>query len=216
MRKKSQYLRDDVLSLLYECNFSTGLVYGEIENTNYGWIPPQTANACLSDLNLAENATTRNSSAPSVLKRDIEWMLHENVLCDVKLRTRAETFPAHWFILSARSPVFRAMLQSDMKEKAQDSIDIEDVDADTVRRMLLYMYSDACEDLQWESASQLYAAADKYQILSLKEECSSFLMSNLDTANACDALMIADLHNDEHLKLNQIYCSNDLDSCLEK
>ncbi|GIX93843.1 speckle-type POZ protein B [Caerostris darwini] len=35
MRKKSQYLRDDVLSLLYEFNFSDGLVYGEIENTNY-------------------------------------------------------------------------------------------------------------------------------------------------------------------------------------
>ncbi|GIY44192.1 hypothetical protein CDAR_538061 [Caerostris darwini] len=79
MRKKSQYLRDDVLSLLYECNFSTGLVYGEIENTNYGWIPPQTENACLPDVNLAEDAKTKNSSAPSVLKRDIEWMLHENI-----------------------------------------------------------------------------------------------------------------------------------------
>ncbi|GIY77609.1 speckle-type POZ protein B [Caerostris darwini] len=54
MRKKSQYLRDDVLSLLYECNISNGLVYKEIENINYGWIPPQTAKACLPDLKLAE------------------------------------------------------------------------------------------------------------------------------------------------------------------
>ncbi|GIY26994.1 TD and POZ domain-containing protein 1 [Caerostris extrusa] len=201
MRNKSQYLRDDVLRLLYECNFSTGLVYEEIENTNYGWIPPQTANACLPDLKLAENTTpTTNQSGPTLMKRDIELMLNENVLCDVKLRTGAETFPAHWFILSARSPVFRAMFQSDMKEKAQDCIHIEDVDADTVRRLLLYMYTDACEDLQWESASQLYAAADKYQILSLKDECSSFLKANLDAANACEALMIADLHRDEHLK----------------
>ncbi|GIY13414.1 speckle-type POZ protein [Caerostris darwini] len=97
MRKKSQYLRDDVLRLLYECDFSTGLVYGEIENTNYGWIPHQTANVCLPDLNLAENTATTNPSAPSVLKRDIELMLHENVLCVVKLRTKAETFPAHCF-----------------------------------------------------------------------------------------------------------------------
>ncbi|GIY22808.1 hypothetical protein CEXT_285101 [Caerostris extrusa] len=168
---------------------------------NYGFIPPQTANACLPDLKLAENTTaTTNPSAPSVLKRDIELMLHENVLCDVKLRTGAETFPAHWFILSARSPVFRAMFQSDMKEKAQDCIHIEDADADTVRRLLLYMYTDECGDLQWESASLLYAAADKYQILSLKDECSFFLKANLDAANACEALMIADLHHDEHLK----------------
>ncbi|GIX69147.1 speckle-type POZ protein B [Caerostris extrusa] len=59
MRKKSQYLRDDVLSLLYECNFSNGLVYGEIENTNYGWIPPQTANACLPVLKLVENTAIK-------------------------------------------------------------------------------------------------------------------------------------------------------------
>ncbi|GIY32285.1 speckle-type POZ protein [Caerostris extrusa] len=62
------------------------------------------------------------------------------------------------------------------------------------------MYTDACGDLHWESASQLYAAADKYQIPSLKDECSSFLKANLDAANACDALMLADLHQDEHLK----------------
>ncbi|GIY19774.1 speckle-type POZ protein B [Caerostris extrusa] len=139
MKKRSQYLRDDVLRLLYECNFSNGLVYGEIENTNYGWIPPQTANACLPVLKLVENTAIKNPSAPSVLKRDIELMLNENELCDLKL-------PAHWFILSARSPVFRAMFQSDMK-KAQECIHIEDVDADTVRRLLLYMYTDACEDL---------------------------------------------------------------------
>ncbi|GIX69141.1 hypothetical protein CEXT_143181 [Caerostris extrusa] len=64
------------------------------------------------------------------------------------------------------------MLQSDMKEKAQDCIHIEDVDADTVRRLLLYKYTDACEDLQWR----------------------------VHAANACEALMIADLHQDEHLK----------------
>ncbi|GIY77614.1 speckle-type POZ protein B [Caerostris darwini] len=65
MRKKSQYLRDDVLSLIYECNFSTGLVYEEIENTNIGWIPPQTANASFPDLKLEENTATTNPSAPS-------------------------------------------------------------------------------------------------------------------------------------------------------
>ncbi|GIX69129.1 hypothetical protein CEXT_143141 [Caerostris extrusa] len=72
MRKKSQYLREDALSFLYQCNFSSGLVYEAIENTNYGWIPPETANACLPDLKLAENTATKNPSAPSVLKRDIE------------------------------------------------------------------------------------------------------------------------------------------------
>ncbi|GIY42102.1 hypothetical protein CDAR_187821, partial [Caerostris darwini] len=78
MRNKSQYLRDDVLSLLYQCNFSTGLIHTKIENTQYGWIPPQTANACFPDLKLAQSTATANPSGPSVLKRDIELMLQEN------------------------------------------------------------------------------------------------------------------------------------------
>ncbi|GIY77616.1 speckle-type POZ protein B [Caerostris darwini] len=78
MRKKIQYLRNDVLSLLYESNFSYGLIYEAIENINYGGIPPQTANACLPDLKLAEITATANPNAPSVLKKDIELMLHEN------------------------------------------------------------------------------------------------------------------------------------------
>ncbi|GIY32286.1 hypothetical protein CEXT_714351 [Caerostris extrusa] len=57
----------------------------------------QTANACLPDLKLAESTATTNQSAPSKsiqvhFKKDIELMLHEKVLCDVKLRTGAEIF----------------------------------------------------------------------------------------------------------------------------
>ncbi|GIY18709.1 hypothetical protein CDAR_68681 [Caerostris darwini] len=105
IRKKSQYLRDDVLSLLYECKFSTGLAYGEIENTNYGWIPPQTANAGLPDLKLAENTATKNPSAPSVLKRDIELMLNENELlnqiyCSTDLDSCLESECAAWLASS--------------------------------------------------------------------------------------------------------------------
>ncbi|GIY77606.1 TD and POZ domain-containing protein 1, partial [Caerostris darwini] len=85
MRKKSQYFRDDVLSLLYECNFSTGLVYEEIENNNYGWIPLKTTIACLPDLKLTECTATTNPSAPTKLirvhfKKDIELMMHEKIL----------------------------------------------------------------------------------------------------------------------------------------
>ncbi|GIX69145.1 hypothetical protein CEXT_143201 [Caerostris extrusa] len=69
-------------------------------------------------LKLGKKYNNNKSKCTFHTERDIELMLHENVLCDVKLRTGAETFPAHWFILSARSPVFRAMCQSDMKEKS--------------------------------------------------------------------------------------------------
>ncbi|GIY43371.1 speckle-type POZ protein [Caerostris extrusa] len=68
-------------------------------------------------------------------------------LSDMKLRTETETFQVHAAVLSARSPVFRAMLTTDMKEKNNCCVDIPDVDNDTLRQMILYMYTDQLEYL---------------------------------------------------------------------
>ncbi|GBO42522.1 hypothetical protein AVEN_196077-1 [Araneus ventricosus] len=66
--------------------------------------------------------------------------------------------------------------------------------------MLLYMYTDSLEELQWETASDLYVAAEKYQIMTLKDKCSSFLKSNLSLSNACKILLLSDLLQDKALK----------------
>ncbi|GBM91380.1 hypothetical protein AVEN_42347-1 [Araneus ventricosus] len=47
---------------------------------------------------------------------------------------------------------------------------------------------------------QLYVASDKYDILSMKRRCSSFLKENLCPTKACDVLELADLHQDDDLK----------------
>ncbi|GFS60260.1 speckle-type POZ protein [Trichonephila inaurata madagascariensis] len=96
---------------------------------------------------------------------------------DVKLRMNTDIVPAHKFVLSA--PVFRALFSKDMKEGTDEFVDIKDVDAATVRRMLLFLYSDCVEDLSWESASHLYSAACKYRIAPLRHRCSSILKENL-------------------------------------
>ncbi|GFY68314.1 TD and POZ domain-containing protein 3 [Trichonephila inaurata madagascariensis] len=118
----------------------------------------------------------------------------------MKLKTKTRTFPAHKFILGARSPVFKAMFTNDMKERNSECVNIEDLDDDTVQRMLQYMYTATVPDLQWDSACNLYTAANKYVILSLKSKCSSFLKDNLSTDNACDLLILSDMHQDEDLK----------------
>ncbi|GBM11922.1 TD and POZ domain-containing protein 1 [Araneus ventricosus] len=207
------FLPNDTLTLLFNCAFSAGVISEGIESISYG-----IRSECIIPLP-ANNAFFKNAEVPDVeknadplissksadveiqgLKEDIIYMLKENIQCDVKLSVDTETFPAHWFILSARSPVFRAMFKSDMKEKAKERIDIEDLKPDTVRRMLLYMYTDTLEEFQWETACALYTAADKYEILALKDKCSTFLKTNLSLTNACKVLVLADLHQDKDLK----------------
>ncbi|GFY70229.1 TD and POZ domain-containing protein 2 [Trichonephila inaurata madagascariensis] len=194
------YLKKEVLSLYCECSWQDGSPSTRtIERIDFGISSP-----FFGDEVSAKSCPTlpevRQCDKILDLKEDLECLYAEGILSDVKLRTSSQTFHAHKAILSARSPVFRAMFQTDMKEKIQECVDVPDLEDDTVRQMLLYVYTNALEDLQWESAMKLYATADKYEIASLKNKCSSFLMQNLCPNNVCDVLVLADMHGDGDLK----------------
>ncbi|GBM94448.1 Protein roadkill [Araneus ventricosus] len=196
LEKKSTYLPNDVLSLRCECGFSCGIIVQEIEATNSEWNVVEKKK--LNNLNLDKE---NEFSVPNcILINDFKSLLNNSCLSDVKLKTKYQTYPAHKTILGARSPVFKAMFSSDMREKISDCVDIEDLNDDTVLRLLRYIYSADVEELAWGSATQLYEAADKYEVLSLKDICSSCLRNNLCPGNACETLALADLHQDEDLK----------------
>ncbi|GFY73528.1 hypothetical protein TNIN_362241 [Trichonephila inaurata madagascariensis] len=80
------------------------------------------------------------------LKEGFHCLYAEGILRDVKLRTTTQIFHAHKNIIYVRSPVFRAMFTTDIKENLQECVDITDLEDATVPRMLLYMYTNAMED----------------------------------------------------------------------
>ena len=65
----------------------------------------------------------------------------------MKVACGDRVFECHQFMLSSRSPVFRAMFQSDMTEAATKRVDIQDLQPDTVNDMLLYIYTGECTGL---------------------------------------------------------------------
>ncbi|GIY97247.1 TD and POZ domain-containing protein 1 [Caerostris extrusa] len=146
------------------------------------------------------SASEERKGLPRTFKDEITSLYKEGILCDTHLRIETESFPAHKAVLSARSAVFKSMFSTDMREKTQEYVDIPNLSSDTVRRMLWLMYSDEVEDLDWERAKCLYFAADKYEILSLKQKCADFLKDNVDISNCCDILLLADTHQDKDLK----------------
>ncbi|GBL97574.1 Speckle-type POZ protein [Araneus ventricosus] len=159
------------------------------------------------------NSSTEGCHTESVitLKEGLISLFSEGILCDIQLKTATEAFPAHKVVLSARSPVFKSMFETDMREKTNNSVEIEDLDATTVRQMLLFLYSDTLDNLDYESARSLYFAADKYQIVSLRHMCSNFLKENLLYSNCCDVLLLADKHQDKDLKISVQDCIADND-----
>ncbi|KAG8183882.1 hypothetical protein JTE90_009938 [Oedothorax gibbosus] len=138
----------------------------------------------------------------STLSRDLLQLYRKKTFSDVTLNTDEDTsLSAHKNILAARSCVFEAMFEKDQTVEGRSGVvDIDDVDSETMDRLLVYLYSDSLEvELWWEQASALYYAADKYAILPLKQECAQVLMVAMTADNVCDVLVLADRHADEPL-----------------
>ncbi|KAG8187276.1 hypothetical protein JTE90_019165 [Oedothorax gibbosus] len=121
-------------------------------------------------------------------------------LSDITLMIGDVRFPAHKAVLSARSPVFTKMFSSDMIEAQSGVVKITDIDIAVMNMMLQYIYSAKVDILNQDSAVKLFSAADKYEVTSLKEKCSAYLKEVLCSDNACDLLVLADMHGDIELK----------------
>ncbi|GFU46566.1 TD and POZ domain-containing protein 5 [Nephila pilipes] len=199
LEQKDLYLKEDALTLNFECFFPIGISYEGIVSTNFKLIVPQTKNALIRSFRKISSVETQSDIAIG-FKEDFKTLYRNGFLSDIKLCTETESFLAHAAILSARSPVFKVMFSDERVEKIKEIVEIFDLDGDTMRRMLLYMYTDVLEDLQWESALGLYQAAAKYQILSLKRKCLAFLEKHLSPITACEALVLADRHQDRDFK----------------
>ncbi|XP_057320817.1 uncharacterized protein LOC130664753 [Microplitis mediator] len=115
---------------------------------------------------------------------------------DVTLVVGKVKIPSHKVILSAHSPVFSRMLQSEMRESKENIINIKDVDAEIILEMLHYFYkgeTKASHDS--EIALKILEVADMYQITKLKDICEGTLLSNMTVDNVLYILGAADDHN---------------------
>jgi speckle-type POZ protein len=106
--------------------------------------------------------------------------------------------PAHKAILAARSPVFDAMFQHNMKEKKMNETVITDVTPAAFKALLRFIYTGHCQ--VGLLAEQLFMAADKYDIEDLKQMCAKELRKKLTVDNAVRLLVLSDLHRANDLK----------------
>ncbi|GFY60564.1 hypothetical protein TNIN_231131 [Trichonephila inaurata madagascariensis] len=198
MENENSYLKNNVLSLYCQCSWSTGYASNEIERIHLGITSLDIDNPIFPKSYVSITEETQSSNKAD-LKKNVECLCAEGILCDVQLRTTTRTFHAHKNILSALSPKFEAMFET-LKQKGEGGVDIPDLDDDTVHHMLLNVYTDGLKDLEWENALKVYSAADKYEILSLKKKCSRLFEESICPSNVCEILILADKHHDNDLK----------------
>ena len=143
---------------------------------------------------LQESEVTEDSD--HTLLKDIKRMLESGHSSDVTLVANdGEEFAAHMSILASRSPVFAAMFKTNMKEKLEKRVEIKDLNAQTVKNLLEFAYTDAVTDASLLLDEQLLYAAHKYHIPGLKMSCEEAMAANLKTENAAELLSMGHEYN---------------------
>jgi len=129
-------------------------------------------------------------------------IFYDKNFTDIKIKCHGQSFDCHMAIL-ARSPVFMAMFQSDMKEKENRTVHIDDFKIGVVGEMLKFIYTGdvSSPDAIVEIASELLKAADQYQLDLLKNICEESLCSTLDANNCVEYLVLGDMYRTLKLKM---------------
>jgi len=149
------------------------------------------------------SAQEREKLSRDRLAKDLGKMFEDSVGTNVSVVAGKSTFKAHTNILSARSSVFSAMFNANMKEKEMKTVRINDFDEEVVKAMLDYVYTGKTDAMQ-ERGPELLEIAEKYLIAGLKEECEYVVADNLKMQNAAAILVLAHTHNAPYLKQRTI------------
>lgn len=127
-----------------------------------------------------------------------QLLLENGFYSDVSLVVGEKTFKAHKHILSLKSKVFEGMFSHSMSENKDNSVEIEDLDADSIEEMLFYIYTSKTKNLA-KIPQEVFMAAHKYDIKNLKSKCEEHLIFNLNCKNIADILHMVNLYELEDL-----------------
>ncbi|CAM6090697.1 unnamed protein product [Calypogeia fissa] len=107
---------------------------------------------------------------------------------------------AHRFILAGKSPVFRKMLEVEMRENISGNIHIEGTSAPVLRAVVNYLYTAEVTFSEEVPPLEVFSFSHRYDIPWLKEECGSALAKTISTQNISEMLRLSYRFEAEILK----------------
>lgn len=145
----------------------------ECRETSHGDVDESTTSSLMS----------RNPSTASSFLDDLKYT-------DIVLDVGVQSFHCHKFMLAKKSDVFDAMFSHDFEENHSNKVVITDLDSDAVMEMLRFIYTGKVISMEKMNKS-LLVAADKYNIVDLKESCEKSLCNSMTVENVCSLLLLA-------------------------
>jgi speckle-type POZ protein len=142
-----------------------------------------------------------------MLSSDMSDLLDSGDGSDFTINCGSTKLNAHQLILATRSPVFKAMLSHDMIEGNTQEVTILDVDPETFRLLLQYIYTSDVRpnSLYFKQVRDLIYAAEKYQLNELKNICFESLTKYISLGNISELAMLAHRYKAPESVRNQIF-----------
>ena len=133
------------------------------------------------------------------LTKRLDILRRQDHLCDVTLVTKDDKeFKAHRNVLSAASPFFFKLLQSDMKENREGIVRFEEISGAVMEDVLEFIYT-GCAEVTQENCKDLIAAANYLLIQSLKTVSEQVLERQMSESNCISTFYFAEMYQCDEL-----------------
>ncbi|XP_037034067.1 speckle-type POZ protein B-like [Bradysia coprophila] len=147
-----------------------------------------------------------------VLSVELGELFNNKKNSDVEIMCGNETFYAHKLILSARSKVFSAMLDSHMLETVTSKIILNDIDATVFHAILSYIYTGKVDVNDTISCTELIYAAEKYDLSELKQYYFEQMCKGVTVKTIGNLAVAAEIYNSDEKTKQSIkeYCQRNI------
>ena len=140
------------------------------------------------------SAIEQTSFCVELMKR-LNIQRKQDYLCDITLVTNDNSdFKAHRNVLSAASPFFCKLLESDMKENREGIIRFEEISGSIMEDILEFIYTGTVEITQ-TNAEELVVAGNYLIIPSLKTASGRFLETEMSNCNCISTFYLAEKYD---------------------
>nr|XP_018671835.1 kelch-like protein 12 isoform X1 [Ciona intestinalis] len=110
---------------------------------------------------------------------------------DIIIRIGEKNIPANKMVLSCYSKYFDTMFNTEMEEKYKDVVELQAVDAESVEKLVDFMYTGKI-NINTNNVCDLLAVSDFLQMLSVKKLCIEYLLTTITQQNCLTIQALAD------------------------
>ena len=150
-----------------------------------------------------EVAITRQRKVDSKLLEFADTNRHKGHFNDVVVKVENESFPANRLILACYSHYFETMFTVEMKERYEDTLEINCIDVTLWKLLFNFMYTGNIT-INCANVVGLLAAADYLQVNDVKDFCFEFIESVISVDNCIDILNVANMYGSACLR-NKVF-----------